>query len=318
MNASIHMLASMLCSSTASAHLADLSMAIEVGTESINQRFGSGDPDQDPHQHVTDPQYSLQVFRTRYLYLGSAPKCHGYTCNRWHKNVCTLILLVCGYRCCGSGCFGPRVGMPKFCLYALTNFLFSTAQKTFNFCSYWTVCFYVIYLDAAKRRNAQLWSNQYVHQDGSGSGVGSVPYQNVTDPEHCRTKLSWHYPSWHYPLFLRTWLSLNKLLLLCLTIHLSKKSLDSFNVHSLHLSPHPGILHPQVTKQLHKNAQLNLQNIFFSQPSPNLCTSLPHCLPLKKQVENPPGPRACGRICVLGPEWHGWSGAAGCLWTFPL
>ncbi len=45
---------------------------------------------------------------------------------------------------------------------------------------------------------------------------------------------------------------------------------------------HPGILPPQVTKQLHKNAQLNLQNIFFHQPSLNLCTSLPHCLNIYK------------------------------------
>jgi len=66
--------------------------------------------------------------------------------------------------------------------------------------------------------------------------------------------------------------------------HLSKKSLDSSHVCSLHLSPHPGILPPQVAKQLHKNAQLNLQNIYFNQPSLNLCTSLPHCLNIYKTL----------------------------------
>jgi hypothetical protein len=43
-----------------------------------------------------------------------------------------------------------------------------------------------------------------------------------------------------------------------------KKGLDSSHLHSLHLSPHTGILPPQVTKQLHKNAQLNLQKILCS------------------------------------------------------
>ncbi len=70
---------------------------------------------------------------------------------------------------------------------------------------------------------------------------------------------------------------------LCLKEFISqKKSLDSSHVHSLHLSPHSGILPPQVTKQLHKNAQLNLQYFFFNQPLLNLCTSLPHCLNIYK------------------------------------
>jgi len=29
------------------------------------------------------------------------------------------------------------------------------------------------------------------------------------------------------------------------------------------------------------------------------------CGPPKKQVTDPPGPYACGRICILGPEWRG-------------
>jgi hypothetical protein len=28
-----------------------------VGSGSISQRYGSGDPDSDPHQNVTDPQH---------------------------------------------------------------------------------------------------------------------------------------------------------------------------------------------------------------------------------------------------------------------
>jgi hypothetical protein len=39
-----------------------------------------------------------------------------------------------------------------------------------------------------------------------------------------------------------------------------------------------------VAKQLHKNAQLNLQNIYFNQPLLNLCTSLPHCLNIYKTL----------------------------------
>jgi hypothetical protein len=40
-----------------------------------------------------------------------------------------------------------------------------------------------------------------------------------------------------------------------------------------------------VAKQLHKNAQLNLQNIYFNQPSLNLCTSLLHCLNIYKTLK---------------------------------
>ncbi len=32
----------------------------EAGSISISQRYGSGEPDPDPHQNVTDPQHRLQ------------------------------------------------------------------------------------------------------------------------------------------------------------------------------------------------------------------------------------------------------------------
>ena len=81
--------------------------------------------------------------------------------------------------------------------------------------------------------------------------------------------------------------SLTKLPLLCLSAQKKsspKKSPDSSQTCRSHVSPHPGILPPQVTKQLHKNAQLNLQIIYFNQPSLNLCTSLPHCLNIYKTL----------------------------------
>jgi hypothetical protein len=34
--------------------------------------------------------------------------------------------------------------------------------------------------------------------------------------------------------------------------------------------------------------------------------------PPKKQVEDPPGPHACGRICELGLEWRGVKLMAAC------
>jgi hypothetical protein len=71
---------------------------------------------------------------------------------------------------------------------------------------------------------------------------------------------------------------------LCPKEIISQKSPDSSQTCRSHLSPHPGILPPQVAKQLHKNAQLNLQNIYFNQPSLNLCTSLPHCLNIYKTL----------------------------------
>jgi hypothetical protein len=43
--------------------------------------------------------------------------------------------------------------------------------------------------------------------------------------------------------------------------------------------PHPGILPPQVTKQLHKNAQLNLQKIFFSISHPPIYVQAFHVVP---------------------------------------
>jgi hypothetical protein len=33
-----------------------------VGSESISQRYGSGDPDRDPHQNVTNPQHCFYIF----------------------------------------------------------------------------------------------------------------------------------------------------------------------------------------------------------------------------------------------------------------
>jgi hypothetical protein len=35
---------------------------MKKGVESISQRNGSGDPDPDPHQNVTDPQHCLLSF----------------------------------------------------------------------------------------------------------------------------------------------------------------------------------------------------------------------------------------------------------------
>jgi hypothetical protein len=35
----------------------------EVGSVSISQRYGSGDPDPDPHQNVTDPQHWIKLGR---------------------------------------------------------------------------------------------------------------------------------------------------------------------------------------------------------------------------------------------------------------
>ena len=56
--------------------------------------------------------------------------------------------------------------------------------------------------------------------------------------------------------------------------HLPKKSPDSSQTCRSHLSPHPGILPPQVAKQLHKNAQL----IYIRNITANSCTQLYVCL----------------------------------------
>ena len=71
--------------------------------------------------------------------------------------------------------------------------------------------------------------------------------------------------------------SLTKLPLLCLSAQKKsspKKSPDSSQTCRSHLSPHPGILPPQVAKQLHKNAQL----IYIRNITANSCTQLYVCL----------------------------------------
>jgi hypothetical protein len=45
----------------------------EDGSESINQRYGSADPDPDPHQNVTDTQHCFHKKRCDFLFQNSCP-----------------------------------------------------------------------------------------------------------------------------------------------------------------------------------------------------------------------------------------------------